>query len=229
MIKDPHIESWSFNRFQDISVLLSTGVLILAAAAFIITPGWLTYVLLALGVLIFGMIIYFFRDPDRTPIREPGLVVGPADGVVVSIEPFQEGRYLQAETIRVSMFLSLFDVHVQRAPLEGTVTSVDHRPGEFLQAFKPEASDVNEYIAMVIETAYGSLLVKQISGILARRCLNYARPGDWLETGQRFGHIKFGSRVDLFLPADAEILVQIGDKVKGGLTRIAQLKAGQDE
>ena len=112
MVKDPHIKTWSFNRFQDISVLLSTGVLILAVAAVIVTPGWLTFLLLALGVVIFGVILYFFRDPERTPVREPGLVVGPADGVVVSIEPFQEGRYLQAETVRVSMFLSLFDVHV---------------------------------------------------------------------------------------------------------------------
>ena len=229
MIEDPHIKSWSFNRLQDISVYLSAVVIILAAAAFIISPSWLTLVLLALGVLIFGVIIYFFRDPDRMPVREPGLVVGPADGVVVSIEQFQEGRYLQAETIRVSIFLSLFDVHVQRNPLEGTVTVVHHQPGKFLQAFRPEASDVNEYIAMVVDTDYGRLLIKQISGILARRCLNYAQPGDLLETGQRFGHIKFGSRVDLFLPSNAEILVEVGDKVQGGITRFAQMEGDRSE
>ena len=174
--------------------------------------------------MIWGIILYFFRDPDRAPVKEPGLVVGPADGVVVSIEPFEEEKYLQTRTIRVSMFLSIWDVHVQRAPLGGLVKLVSHQPGKFLQAFKPEASEVNEYIAMVIETEYGPVMVKQISGIMARRCVNFANPGDKLETGMRFGHIKFGSRVDLFLPSNVEVLVKVGDKVRGGLTRIAQMR-----
>jgi phosphatidylserine decarboxylase len=170
------------------------------------------------------VIVFFFRDPDRQPVREPGLVVGPADGVVVGIDLVEESQYLNTQTLRVSMFLSLWDVHVQRAPLGGTVKLVEHQSGKFLQAFREEASEVNEYIAMVIETDFGPIMVKQISGIVARRCMNYARPGDSVDTGQRYGHIKFGSRVDLFLPPEAEVLVKVGDKVSGGLTRIAQLQ-----
>ena len=121
------------------------------------------------------------------------------------------------------MFLSVWDVHVQRVPLGGKVRRVDFKPGKYLRAILPDASEVNEYIAMTLETDYGKICVKQISGIMARKCVNFAQPGDVLETGIRYGLIKFGSRVDLFLPPDTEILVQVGDKVAGGLTRMAQL------
>jgi phosphatidylserine decarboxylase len=175
------------------------------------------------------MILYFFRDPDREVIDRQGLVVGPCDGKVVSIDRLKEDRYLNEEVIRISIFLSLFDVHVQRSPLAGEITLVDRQPGKFLQAFRPEASDVNEYIAMRLKTPYGVLLVKQIAGILARRCINFAKIGDKLRTGERFGHIKFGSRVDLYVPLSAEVKINIGDKVRGGLTSIAQLKIHNDE
>jgi len=170
------------------------------------------------------LILYFFRDPNRQTLNEPGLVVGPGDGEIVEITPFSETTYLHEETIRVSMFLSVMDVHVQRVPLGGKVTLVDHRPGKKLQAFRPEASDVNEYIAMITESEeYGRVLVKQIAGILARRCVNFMQPGDSVITGQRYGLIRFGSRLDLFLPTNATILVKVGDRVTGGMTPIAQL------
>jgi phosphatidylserine decarboxylase len=143
---------------------------------------------------------------------------------VVEITHEREDYYLKEDIIRISIFLSITDVHVQRVPLGGKVTVIDHQPGQYLQAFKPEASDVNEYIAMVTESGYGRVLIKQIAGILARRCVNYAQPGDTLQTGQRFGLIRFGSRLDLFLPPNAQLLVKIGDKIEGGLTSIAQLK-----
>jgi phosphatidylserine decarboxylase len=183
----------------------------------------LSIFLLVLASFIWGLILYFFRDPDRNPQGQAGLVVGPCDGEVVSIDRLVENLYLNTETVRISIFLSVFNVHVQRIPLAGEVTLVDHRPGRFLQAFRPEASDVNEYIAMQIDTPYGVLLVKQIAGILARRCINYCQPGEQVKAGQRFGLIKFGSRVDLFLPQQAEVRVNIGDRVLGGLTPIAQL------
>ena len=115
------------------------------------------------------------------------------------------------------MFLDVTDVHVQRVPLGGKVTVVDHVPGKKLQAFRPEASTENEFIAMGLDTPYGEILVKQIAGILARRCVNYASVGDSLTTGQRYGLIRFGSRIDLYFPTDAELLVEIGDRVYGGL------------
>jgi phosphatidylserine decarboxylase len=224
MEKDPRIHSWAFNKTRDPAILLTSALLLTAAATAVLRPGWWTGLFLLAAIVIWGIILYFFRDPDRAPVKEPGLVVGPADGVVVSIEPYEEEKYLKADTIRVSMFLSIWNVHVQRAPLAGVVKLVDHQPGKFLQAFKPEASDVNEYIAMIIETGYGPVMVKQISGIMARRCVNFASPGDELETGMRFGHIKFGSRVDLFLPSNVEVLLKVGEKVRGGLTRIAQMR-----
>lgn len=182
-----------------------------------------TGLFLALTTGLWGLILYFFRDPNRQTLNEPGLVVGPGDGEIVEITPFQEAAYLHEETIRVSMFLSVMDVHVQRVPLGGKVTLVDHRPGKKLQAFRPEASNVNEYIAMITESEYGRVLVKQIAGILARRCVNYMQPGDIVTTGHRYGLIRFGSRIDLFLPTNATILVKVGDRVTGGITPIAQL------
>ena len=185
--------------------------------------NWPAGIFLVLASFLWLLILYFFRDPNRQIEAKPGLVLGPGDGEVVEIVSETETRYLQAEVIRLSMFLDITDVHVQRVPLAGKVMLVEHQPGKFLQAFRPEASEVNEYIAMCIETEYGRILVRQIAGILARRCVNYMEPGMVVSTGQRFGLIKFSSRLDLFLPPDAQLLVGVGDKVVGGLTPIAQL------
>jgi len=182
-----------------------------------------TGIFLSLTSALWLLILYFFRDPKRQTLDQPGLVVGPGDGEIVEIAPFTESTYLHDQTIRISMFLSVTDVHVQRVPLGGKVTLVHHQPGKYLQAFRLEASDVNEYIAMITESEYGRILVKQIAGILARRCVNYLHPGDSVSTGQRYGLIRFGSRLDLFLPTNAKILVKVGDRVTGGITPMAQL------
>ena len=190
---------------------------------------WLQFGSPAAGLFLFIttclwlLILYFFRDPNRQVINEPGWVIGPGDGQVLEIVREREGRYLQTDAIRISIFLGITNVHIQRVPLSGKVTLVQHQPGKFLQAFRPEASEVNENIAMVIESAYGRILIKQIAGILARRCVNKMKPGAAVTTGQRFGLIKFGSRLDLFLPPNAQVLVAVGDKVYGGLTPVAQL------
>jgi len=202
---------------------VATAVLITAVLLWSRWPNTPTLIILGLALALWLLILYFFRDPNRQVVNQPGLVIGPADGEVVEIARERESRFLRAEVIRISLFLSVLDVHIQRVPLGGEVTLVQRQPGKFLQAFKPEASEVNEYIAMVIETGYGRILIKQIAGILARRCVNYARPGDQVATGQRFGLIRFSSRVDLFLPPNAELLVKIGDKIVGGLTAVARL------
>lgn len=228
MVNDPHIPSWKFKKYRDPVFLISTFSLLLAVLGIVVKQNFITLFLVIFTFAIWAIVVYFFRDPSRTVVNQPGLVVGPCDGEVVSIETLDETNYLNSKVIRISIFLSLFDVHVQRAPMAGTVALVDHKPGEFLQAFKPEASEVNEYIAMRLETAYGSILVKQIAGILARRCMNYAHPGSTIETGQRFGHIKFGSRVDLYLPPEAELKIRVGDKIYGGLTPMAQLEGANE-
>jgi len=227
--KDPPIKRWIFKKWKEPVILVSSFLIISVIAFTILIPSWVTVIGLLLALVVWILILYFFRDPDRIAVDQPGLVVGPCDGKVVAIDQIMEERYLNIETIRISIFLSLFDVHVQRMPLAGEVTLVDHHTGKFLQAFRPEASDVNEYLAMQIKTPFGNLLVKQIAGILARRCINYAQSGDYLRTGQRFGHIKFGSRVDLFIPSQGRLQINLGDKVYGGLTPIALLPTQYDE
>jgi phosphatidylserine decarboxylase len=220
---DKPIDSWTFRKWQDKTLMSFTLLMVLSLMAVISRPGWVTLALFVILAGLWLLVVYFFRDPDREILDEPGLVVGPGDGKVVAIETMHEERYIKVNTVRISIFLSILDVHVQRVPFAGKVTTVEHRPGVFLQAFKPEASKLNDRISMVIETAHGPILVDQIAGILARRCINYAHPGDDLLIGQRYGLIKFGSRVDLYLPPEAEIMVELGDQVYGGLTPIARL------
>jgi phosphatidylserine decarboxylase len=215
---------WPLAEGSGATVGVVTAVLTLAILLWLRFTNLLAGLFLFLSTSLWLLILYIFRDPNRQVVNEPGCVIGPGDGEVVEIVHEREEQYLQADAIRISMFLDITDVHIQRIPLSGQVKLVRYQPGKFLQAFRPEGSDVNENIAMVIEGEYGRILIKQIAGILARRCVNTMRPGDIVQTGQRFGLIKFSSRLDLFLPPDAQLLVTIGDKVYGGLTPIAQLK-----
>lgn len=217
--------NWPFAQGGGGTILVATVILLGAAVAWFLWQNFLTGLLVVLAAALWLLILYFFRDPNRRPLVEEGVVVSPGDGEVVAVVEEREERYLKETRRRISIFLSVMDVHVQRVPIAGRVALVEHRPGQFLQAFRPEASEVNESIAMVLETSYGRLLVKQIAGILARRCVNYCQVGDQLQTGRRFGLIRFGSRVDLFLPLEAEIVVAVGDKVAGGLTPVARFAA----
>ena len=215
---------WPFAQGGGATLAFFTAILLVTLLVWSLWSNIFTGILLLLVLLLWLIVLYFFRDPNRVPVDEPGQIIGPGDGTVVAIEKMYEPKYLKKEVIRLSMFLSLTNVHVQRVPLSGRVTVVDYQPGKFLQAFRPEASEENEYIAMGLDTPYGEIVVKQIAGILARRCVNFASVGDDLLTGRRFGLIRFGSRIDLYFPTDAEILINIGDPVSGGLTPIAQLK-----
>lgn len=161
---------------------------------------------------------FFFRDPERIIPQTPETIVSPADGRVVEIVPEN------AQTRRISIFLSLWDVHINRAPYGGVVRSVVYTPGKFLAAYRQEASWVNEANTITIAEHGREFIVKQIAGVLARRIVCRVRPGDTLDKGQRYGLIRFGSRTDLLLPATAEIAVQVGDVVKGGETILAFLK-----
>lgn len=215
---------WPFARGGEGNLAAATAVLLAAAVLNRVRNSAATKILLALVCSLWLLILYFFRDPERNTIEEDGLVVAPGDGEIMDIVVEEEVRYLGQEMLRVSIFLSVLDVHVQRIPISGRVILVDHQPGQFLQAFRPEASDVNEYIAMGIDSGrYGTILIKQIAGILARRCVNFQQVGDVVISGERFGLIRFSSRVDLFIPRAATLLVQIGDKVYGGLTPVARL------
>jgi phosphatidylserine decarboxylase len=166
-------------------------------------------------------IAYFFRDPDRKVPEGDGIIVAPADGKVILIEVIREERYLKDDVIEISIFMSPLDVHVNRAPCDGSVACVAHSPGRYHSAFTHQASEENEHIAMVLNSRHGRVLVRQVAGFLARRAVCRVKEGDSLRKGDRYGIIKFGSRVDLYLPRISDIVVKSGDRVKAGETVLA--------
>lgn len=166
---------------------------------------------------------YFFRNPEREIEAGQGVVVSPADGRIMDIEKLNEEQYMQTPVIRVRIFLSLFNVHVNRCPINGQVDMVRTVPGRFLPAYKTEAGTVNARNYVGLTTNWGKILVVQITGIIARRLVCWVNSGDQLATGERFGLIRFGSCTELYLPLEANITVQAGDSVKGGETVIARL------
>ena len=176
------------------------------------------------AALLLGWVIYFFRNPERMPdSTSAGAILAPADGRVTAIERVDEPHYLQGPAWRISIFLSLFDVHVQRSPCAGTVRLLRYRPGSFVPANSRQAH-LNESNLIGLESQHGPVAVIQIAGILARRIVCWLSLGDTLARGQRLGLIRFGSRVDLLLPIEAQVLVQVGQQVYGGQTLVAQWK-----
>jgi phosphatidylserine decarboxylase len=180
--------------------------------------GW---IFLALS----GFLLFFFRDPERTHDAPPAAVISPADGrVMVAGEPTASavppGRWKQ-----ISVFLSPMDVHVNRIPVSGRVTHVEYHPGRFLPAYRQDAGDLNERSEIIIDHAGQTVVVRQIVGVLARRVVCRAREGAHVTAGERFGIMKFGSRMDVFVPADAELRVRVGETVVGGVTVVAMLKS----
>jgi len=221
---DLHLPGWVFKKYREGSILITTGLVIIAASGVFFSPRLLFLVMLILCLLLWFAALYLFRDPERPSERLPNIFYSSGDGVVSDIINLREKDYLDLDFIRVGIFLSVFDVHVQRAPMDGVVDFVKHQPGKNHPAYNLAASQENDQIVMGINTSYGMIIIKQISGILARKCINYANPGDKIFAGQRYGLIKFGSRVELYLPPDANILCSVGDSVRGGLTTIAEMK-----
>jgi phosphatidylserine decarboxylase len=207
-------------------IIAAPGYPLLAACAVLILLGWLlSWPWLTLPGLLGGAFFaYFFRDPERLIPGEPGAVVSPADGKVVMVDEAPEERFLQAPAQRVAIFMNVFDVHVNRAPVAGTVSLSKHQPGKFKAAFRQDAGWLNEQQSYVLETGAGvRVLVVQIAGLLARRIIPWVEVGTRLTRGERLGMICFGSRVDLYLPPEAQILVKPGDRVKAGSSVVAKL------
>jgi len=187
------------------------------------SAGLVSSLLIALCFLICltAFMAYFFRDPERIVPEGKGLFVSPADGKVILIKDVYEKDHLQTDAKEISIFMSPLNVHVNRAPCDGKVTYVKHTPGQFMAAYKEEASVKNENILMALEGEQGRVLVRQVAGFVARRAVCRVKPGDQLKRGERYGMIKFGSRLDVYLPKDAQISVKPGDKVLAGETVIA--------
>ena len=194
-------------------ILLVTG-----GVAWLFLP-WLGGVLIGLGIFS----LYFFRDPEREIPQAPHLAVSPADGKIVKVIPAPEGNPLGAGATQVSIFLSVFDVHVNRSPIAGRIADVQYHKGEFLPAFDDKASLRNEQNAVTVEAGSERLVFKQIAGLIARRIVFRKRLDESVVRGERVGLIKFGSRVDLFLPGSARVVVKVGDRVSGGSSVIAEL------
>ncbi|MGC3988671.1 MAG: phosphatidylserine decarboxylase family protein [Chthoniobacteraceae bacterium] len=176
----------------------------------------------AFWLLIFGYVLWFFRDPERTSPPSSTEIVAAADGVVVEIEDMEETEVTQQRMRRVAIFLSVFNVHTNRAPIAGEVTYLKHFPGTYLDARDPECSKKNEAQTWAFKNERSTLVVRQITGAIARRIVAWSKVGDRVEKGERFGMIRFGSRTEVYLPLDCEIVTKIGDKVAGGATVIAR-------
>jgi phosphatidylserine decarboxylase len=198
-------EGWPF-------ILPLLGVAVLGLA---IMPGGGGF-LLALT----GFVTYFFRDPKRSIPMEPGLLLAPADGKIVAVSPLQHDLAQPSGTL-VSIFLSVFDVHINRAPMAGTVVDVCHQPGKFLPAFRADASSMNEQNMVTLQAGDTRVIVKQITGILARRIVCRVKAGDMLTAGERFGLIRFGSRVDILIPPEFDVHARLGQRVRGGESVLA--------
>lgn len=199
------------------SFILPAGALFLLGL--FLNSTWLAL----LGLVGAAFFAYFFRDPERPILGEPGLIVSPADGKVVVVDEVREDKFLGKPARRVGIFMNVFDVHVNRSPVAGTVAVSSHRPGRFKAAFRREADRVNEQQATLLQTEEDQrVLVVQIAGLLARRIIPYVGPGQKLARGERLGMICFGSRVDLYLPLEAEVLVKVGDRVRAGSSMVAR-------
>ena len=185
--------------------------------------GWAILTVLSLLLTLFA--IYFFRNPERHPPADPQAVVAPADGKVVFVGPVREERYFQGEAIKVSIFMSAFNVHVNRVPCSGRVVDMFYNKGEFFNASLDKASLRNEQAGILLESERGkSLLFVQIAGLIARRIVTYPAPGDQLQRGQRYGLIRFGSRVDIYFPLEAEVTVRVGERTLAGESVLGYLR-----
>ena len=183
-------------------------------------PAWLVAFVLTLLTV---WVAYFFRDPERTGDRGPDLVIAPADGRVVHVTEVDEPAFLRGRAKRISIFMNVFNVHVNRYPVSGTVRYVHYNPGKFLNAATEKSSLENEQMSVGLEHGGARLLVRQIAGLIARRIVTYSREGEQVEQAERMGLIRFGSRVDVFVPTNAEILVQVGQTTVAGTTVVARL------
>lgn len=201
-----------------LAVLTTLSVLLLVGGSWLGRwPLWVGGWVVAIAVL---CVAFFFRDPERPGERGSALYLAPADGRVLAVEDVEEPLYVGGPATRVSIFLSLFDVHVQRSPVDGVVELVERRPGRFAAAWSEEAESQNESTLIGIRAGEDRVAVRQVAGLVARRIVTYVEEGERVEQGERIGLIRFGSRVDAYLPPDAIIDVQEGDRVRAGTTVI---------
>lgn len=213
-------------RFASEGLLFIGIAALVAAGAYAVAldrQSWPLWTLAAFLTVLALWVAYFFRDPERTGERGERLVIAPADGKVVMVTDVDEPAFLHGRATRVSIFMSVFNVHVNRYPVDGIVRYVHYDKGKFLNAAAEKASLENEQMSVGIESGPNRVLVRQIAGFVARRIVNYSREGEQVTQGERMGIIRFGSRVDVFLPTASSIRAKVGDLTAAGSTVIAEL------
>jgi phosphatidylserine decarboxylase len=222
MLEKLPIAPWGWKDLN----LFGWPLVALTIAALLLGDPWCWLALVPVVLLVW--LISFFRDPARRIPDDPQAIVAPADGRVVDVTPLAQYDFIGGPAVRIGIFLSIFNVHINRAPTNGRVVEMHYHPGEFLNAMRPESADRNEFMWIGLERAERPpqrFAVRQISGMLARRIVCTLRPGQTVTQGQKFGMIKLGSRTELILPADAaEVLVHVGDKVRAGRDIVARWK-----
>lgn len=183
-----------------------------------------SYLLCTIPLSVMGFVMFFFRVPQRARVGAENVVTSVADGKVVVIEKVFEPEHLKCECIQVSVYMDFFNVHVNYWPIDGEVTYYKYHPGKYMLAYLPKASELNEHTSVGIKSKYGEILFKQLAGTFARRIVCYAKPGNQELKGDQCGIIKFGSRIDMYLPLDADIKVSLGDYVRASESVIAELR-----
>ncbi|HEY3370566.1 MAG TPA: phosphatidylserine decarboxylase family protein [Prolixibacteraceae bacterium] len=214
------------HRAGIITINYATAILavLILLSWFFITDTLIKVALLSTAAVVYILIIQFFRYPQRTIVQNESLILSPADGKVCDIKEFVENEYLKTKCLQVSIFMSPTNVHINWIPVPGTVTYMRHKDGEFYAAFKDKSAEENERTTTAIQIKDGrEIVMRQIAGAMARRIINYVTVGDQVDQTTEVGFIRFGSRVDLFLPLDTKLLVKLGDKVTGSQTIIGQL------
>jgi phosphatidylserine decarboxylase len=207
--------------------MLIIGFSLILLSGFVLQNAW-SWISAILGIIIILFTLWFFRDPQRiipsSAISDPSIIIAPADGKIVEIIEMEEKEFFKGKARQISIFLSPLDVHVNRSPVSGTVEFYRYMQGDYMVAWHPKASELNEQSRIGVQNEFGKVFFKQITGVLARRIVCTVKQGDVLATGEQIGMMKFGSRMDIILPLDAEILVHKDERTRGGETIIARLK-----
>ena len=206
-----------------LTVWLISGALAFLIFRFIPYP-FISYPLAIIPMFFMGFVMFFFRVPSRQTVPGDNVVTSVADGKVVVIDKVYEPEYIKGECLQVSVYMDFFNVHVNYWPIDGEITYYRYHPGKYMLAYLPKASELNEHTSTAIRTRFGDVFFKQLAGTFARRIVCYAEPGNTEVKGEECGIIKFGSRIDMYLPLDADIKVRLGDYVKACESVIAELR-----
>jgi phosphatidylserine decarboxylase len=204
-------------------------VVFIILALLFVEPKSTRYSLIFVSLIVLGFTTNFFRDPDRISPQSENLIIAPADGKVIVVKQLRDEEFFHADVWQVSIFMSPLNVHVNRNPISGAVKHVRYVKGEYFAAFEDKASEKNEQMIVGLEGKYGNVMFKQIAGFVARRIVCPLKTGDFVKSGERFGMIKFGSRVDVFLPLSTDVKIRVGDITRAGETILGEFSQNKSE